>query len=203
MWLFTLGNTILKGTNIVIPFQNIVTSLVALVIPIGLGILIQKRFPSVAARSKLILAPVCIILLISIIVMASFANYYIFFMLTWRMVIGASLSVWAGFAAGFLASLAFRFKMDDVIAIAVETGIQNSGIAFILLSYSLKAPVSDMASVVPVAGSIITPIPLFIIYCYQRCRKRCSKTDNIELKAINSSNKVEDKGEDNNARERK
>ncbi|KAG8200728.1 hypothetical protein JTE90_022337 [Oedothorax gibbosus] len=203
MWLFTLGKTILKGTNIVIPFQNILTSLAALIIPIGLGILIQKRFPRVAARAKLILAPVCIILLISIIVMASVANSYIFFMLTWRMVIGASLSVWAGFAAGFLASFAFRFPMDDIIAIAVETGIQNSGIAFILLSYSLKAPVSDMASVVPVAGSIITPIPLFIIYCVQRCRNKCLRSENFELKSINPNNKVKDKGEDNNGYEAK
>lgn len=201
MWLFTLGKTILKGTNIVIPFQNILTSLASLTIPIGLGILIQKRFPKMAARSKRILAPVCIILLISIIVMASVANSYIFYMLTWRMVVAASLSVWAGFAAGVLVSLAFRFPYEDVVAIAVETGIQNSGIAFILLSYSLKAPVSDMASVVPVAGSIITPIPLFIVFCYQRLRNRCFRSENFELQAINSKNKISDKGHDNLAQD--
>ncbi|GIY42087.1 hypothetical protein CEXT_589681 [Caerostris extrusa] len=190
LWLFTLGKTIVDGTSIVVPFKNILISLASLMIPIGIGLLIQRKFPKVAARSKRLLAPVCIVLLICIIVLASVANSYIFFMLTWRMVIAASLSVWTGFAAGVLVSFAFRLSRADIVAISVETGIQNSGIAFLLLSYSLKPPVSDMASVVPVAASIITPVPLFIIYCYQKCWNRCHKSEDFELKAINSKSKL-------------
>ncbi|GBM36762.1 Solute carrier family 10 member 6 [Araneus ventricosus] len=196
-WLFTLGNTIITGTKIVVPFQNIIASLASLMIPIGIGILIQLRFPKIAARSKRILAPLCIILLICIIVLASIANSYMFYMLTWRMVIAASLSVWTGFAAGILVAVVFRFTRADIIAIAVETGIQNSGIAFVLLSYSLKAPVSDIASVVPVAGSIITPIPLFVIYCYQKIWNRCHRNEDFELQAINAKRKDSDEGETN------
>ncbi|GFY59111.1 hypothetical protein TNIN_218261 [Trichonephila inaurata madagascariensis] len=196
-WLFTLGKTILEGTNIVVPFQNIIISLVSLIIPIGIGVLIQRRFPKVAARSRRILAPVCIILLICIVILASIANSYMFFMLTWRMVIAASLSVWTGFAAGVLVSFIFRMSCPDIVAIAVETGIQNSGIAFVLLSYSLKAPVSDMASVVPVAASIITPIPLFVIYCCQKCKRFCFKGDDLELQEINPKVKAKQEGETN------
>ncbi|XP_055934870.1 ileal sodium/bile acid cotransporter-like [Argiope bruennichi] len=196
-WLFTLGKTIITGTKIVVPFQNIIASLASLMIPIGIGILIQRRFPKVAARSKRILAPVCIILLICIVVLASIANSYMFYLLTWRMAIAASLSVWTGFAAGILVALVFRFSRADIIAIAVETGIQNSGIAFVLLSYSLKPPVSDIASVVPVAGSIITPIPLFVIYCFQKIWNRCHRNEDFELQAITSKRRDSDQGEIN------
>ncbi|XP_035215148.1 ileal sodium/bile acid cotransporter-like [Stegodyphus dumicola] len=204
LWLFTLGKTILEGTNIVIPYSNILISLASLTIPIGLGLLIQRYFPKVASRSKKILAPICIIMIIGIIILASVANSYMFYMLTWQMVIAASLSVWTGFIAGALASMVFRFPTTDMVAVAVETGIQNSGIAFVLLSYTLKPPVSEMASVVPVAGSIITPIPLFVIYCYQRFRNCCFKTDKLELQAINSKKSVDTssvKGFDNLAQQ--
>ncbi|KFM59814.1 Sodium/bile acid cotransporter, partial [Stegodyphus mimosarum] len=204
LWLFTLGKTILEGTNIVIPYSNILISLASLTIPIGLGLLIQRYFPKVASRSKKILAPICIIMIIGIIILASVANSYMFYMLTWQMVIAASLSVWTGFIAGALASMVFRFPTSDMVAVAVETGIQNSGIAFVLLSYTLKPPVSEMASVVPVAASIITPIPLFVIYCYQRFRNCCFKTDKLELQAINAKKSVDTssvKGFDNLAQQ--
>lgn len=184
LWLFTLGHTILKDTDIVIPYSNIMISLISLVIPIGIGLLIQRFLPKVAARSKRILAPVCIILLIGIIVMASVANTYIFYMLSWPMIAAASLSVWTGFIAGILVSWAFRFSFADVVAVSIETGIQNTGIAFVLLSYSLSQPVSDMAAVIPVCGSIITPVPLFVVYCYMKIRNGCFRSNKMELQAL-------------------
>ena len=52
--------------------------------------------------------------------------------------------------------------MLQIIAIAVETGVQNTGIAIVLLLSSLPQPDADLASVVPVCGSIMLFIPLFV-----------------------------------------
>lgn len=186
LWLFTLGQTILKDTNIVVPYRNVMLSLVGLVIPLSIGLLIQRFLPKIAARSKKLLLPICIILIIGIIVLAAVANTYIFFLLSWQIVIAASISVWTGFLAGILVSLACRFPASDVIAVSIETGIQNTGIAFVLLSYSLDNPVSDMAAVVPVAGSMITPIPLFVVFCYMKLRKCWSRTYALESQTLSS-----------------
>ncbi len=45
LWLFTLGQYILneQSTDITIPFTNILGSLVGIIIPVGIGILIQKK----------------------------------------------------------------------------------------------------------------------------------------------------------------
>lgn len=102
-------------------------------------------------------------------------------MLSWKVVIAASLSVWSGFLAGALVSIAFHFPYSDIVTVAIETGIQNVGIAFVLLSYSLAKPVSDMAVVVPVAASMITPIPLFIVFCVKKLNNCCIKSPQIEL----------------------
>ena len=55
--------------------------------------------------------------------------------------------------------------LQKVIAISVETGVQNTGIAIVLLRLSLPQPDADLAAVVPVCGSIMLFIPLFLWYC--------------------------------------
>jgi len=47
-WLFTLGSYILQRERHSHPYQNVVTSLVALTIPVGIGVLLQKFFPRIA-----------------------------------------------------------------------------------------------------------------------------------------------------------
>lgn len=106
--------------------------------------------------------------------------------MTWKIAFAASLSVWTGFLAGILVSVAFRLPKSDIIAIAVETGIQSSGIAFVLLNYSLHKPVSDIAAVVPVTASMITPIPLFTAFCFIKIRNCCFRSESLELQSVKS-----------------
>jgi sodium/bile acid cotransporter 3/5 len=63
----------------------------------------------------------------------------------------------------------FRQPAPDAIAIAVETGIQNTGIAIFLLTFSLDQPMADLTTVVPVSVAIMTPFPLLAIYLIQKC----------------------------------
>lgn len=71
---------------------------------------------------------------------------------------------WLGYMFGFLASKIFKQSYADAIAIAVETGIQNTGIAIFLLTFSLDQPMADLTTVVPVSVAIMTPFPLLALY---------------------------------------
>lgn len=204
LWLFTLGKNIIKGTTINIPFQNIALSLVSMVVPVGIGLLVQRYLPKVAAMGRRILAPVCIIMILIIIILGSIAYYELLLMLTWHIVIASSLNVWLGFLAGCLVSVAFRFPKEDVVSVAVETGIQNTGIAYVLLNYSLDPPDNEIASLVPVAASIITPLPLFIIYCFMKIKEHCCASEDYQLQPLTKSPKFSNekiKGIDNLALE--
>jgi predicted Na+-dependent transporter len=52
---------------------------------------------------------------------------------------------WLGFAFGCLTARALGRNLEDVIAIAVETGVQNTGVSIVILWNTLSHPVGDLA----------------------------------------------------------
>lgn len=84
---------------------------------------------------------------------------------------------WSGYILAFsIAKLCGR-EHPDVLAIAVETGIQNTGIAIGLLKTTLLQPAGDLTVVVPVAVAVMTPFPLLAVYLYQMARRRIQQKE--------------------------
>lgn len=65
----------------------------------------------------------------------------------------------------------FRQNSTDSLTIAIETGIQNTGIAIFLLK-TLPQPQADLTIVIPVAVDIMTMFPLVGLYVYNKCTGR-------------------------------
>lgn len=172
LWLFTLGRNLFAEISTEVPFKNIILSLVSMFIPLAIGLVFQKWLPRVAKFCRRILAPFSICMIIFIMVFGTYANLYMFRLFTWQILVAASANVWLGFLFGTLISKAFDLQLEDIIAVAVETGVQNTGIAIVLIGFSLHQPESDIASVVPVAASIMTPFPLFFAYGFIKIRSR-------------------------------
>lgn len=84
--------------------------------------------------------------------------------MTWQMLVAAAINVWCGMFFGFTLAYLFRKSTADMLTIAIETGVQNTGVAIVVLGLSLQQPDADLASAVPVAASIMTPIPLTIAW---------------------------------------
>ncbi|XP_013785213.1 ileal sodium/bile acid cotransporter-like [Limulus polyphemus] len=189
LWIFTLGKTLFSGTS-KIPFKNIFISLISMVIPLGIGLLIQRYLPKVAKCGRRILVPACVVMIIYIVAFGTYANLYMFKLFTWQTVVSALVNVWFGFFFGALFARLIGRPVEDVIAIAVETGVQNSGISIVLLGFSLEHPDSDLASVVPVAASIVMPIPLMILYVIQKIRLRwCTQEEDADLEHVSKETK--------------
>ena len=51
---------------------------------------------------------------------------------------------WIGFAFGCCLSRLFRRARAVVIAIAIETGVQNTGMAIFILWFTLDQPLGDL-----------------------------------------------------------
>lgn len=188
LWMFTLGRQVYAKTTTAVPVRDILTTLVTMSVCLSVGLAFQRFFPRVAAVSlipdlwcvlwtcfdhvfrqlpqycKKLLAPISVAMIIFIVVFGTYANLYMFRLINARILWSAGLCVWIGFLGGYLVSLALRFPVKDRTAISIETGIQNTGIAIVLLGLSLPPPFNDISTVVPVAASIMTPIPLTIIY---------------------------------------
>lgn len=66
----------------------------------------------------------------------------------------------------------FRQKHEDRLAIAIEAGVQNTGIAIFVLRFALGQPQADLTTVIPVAVAIMTPFPLLMYYMYLKGKDR-------------------------------
>ena len=197
IWLYSLGiHVIYSDIDIKIPFVNIITSLVGLMIPIAIGMIIAKKKPTWAAFILKLVRPITVIFVILVFTVGVYANLYVFKLLTPLTLLSGALVPYCAFIfGGTVAYIASRVsKWEDrrskVLTIAIETGIQNTGISIVLLQTSLPPPDGDIGIVAPIVCSIFTPIPMVIAIVsyeiYKRCFKKKLEADEKEFSAVNT-----------------
>lgn len=86
MWLFALGRMIFERAKLGVPYNKIFTMAFGLLIPLCIGLLIQRYLPRVARILVRILKPVSMILILFIIVFAIITNFYIFQLFSWQVI---------------------------------------------------------------------------------------------------------------------
>merc|ERR1711997_627274 len=186
LWVFLLGEVIIADTAIVIPYKKILTYGIMLVVPLLLGVSIRKCLPKVANVLVKILKPMAFFLIIFILVCGIWSQFFMIKLIDWKIaVVGFSLP-WLGFGFGCMFSKICRQERKDIIAIAIETGIQNTGMAIFMLWFTLDHPLGDLAAVVPVAVATMTPFPLLAALLYYNLRsKYCgpSETEMVDIKS--------------------
>ncbi|XP_046383273.1 probable sodium/metabolite cotransporter BASS6, chloroplastic isoform X2 [Ischnura elegans] len=183
-WLFTLGAMIFNSADLSVPYNKIATFAVALVVPLALGFAMQRKWPKGANfMVKHVLKPLCGFLLVFIVIFAIATNLYIFHLFSWKIILSGMGLPWLGFSFGAIVARIFSLPSTDILAIAIETGVQNTGIAIFMLRFTLGQPLADLTTVIPVSIAIMTPIPLFCLWVYRvatgkiTLRWRCSQEE--------------------------
>jgi sodium/bile acid cotransporter 3/5 len=80
-----------------------------------------------------------------------------------------------GYILGGLIAFVVRLPWERVKTVAIETGMQNTGIAIILMMFAFPPPDGFIAAVAPIASAIMTPLPLFAITIPYLIYRRCNK----------------------------
>ncbi|KAK7065535.1 hypothetical protein SK128_001017 [Halocaridina rubra] len=175
LWMFTLGASLLEeNDDLQIPFTNLAVSLAALTIPISIGILIRIKRPHWAERGKRVLKPFSFFILIFFMVVGTINSYKVVLMMTWQMAAAGLFVMLCGYTLGALMARAMCLSKSQIIAVSIETALQNPGIAFILLKLSLESPYSDLASIPVIATLFMTGPPLiFVFVAYHVAWKYC------------------------------
>ncbi|XP_054728551.1 hepatic sodium/bile acid cotransporter-like [Anastrepha obliqua] len=169
LWIFTLGALIFRDGNFAIPYKSIASISCTLVVPIAVGIMLQQYAPEVTKRISKLLKPISLLLILSITFFGCILNSYMFKLLSLEVLIGSCILPWLGYIIGWLIATGLRQPPKDAITIAIETGIQNIGIAIFMLNFTLPQPQADMTTAVPIANSLATPLPLLLIYFIKLC----------------------------------
>ncbi|KAL5971164.1 Sodium/bile acid cotransporter 5 [Taenia solium] len=160
-----------------VPYGPIVANLLYLFVPVTGGLLIRHFRPTWADRLRRGVQPTSCIFLIYVIGFGTFANFSIFRLMgRYPLIIpiGAALPI-IGYAAGFLMALLFRRSWPVIVAISIETGVQNVGVGMLILISAIPQPEGDLGAIMPIIIAITIPIVLliaFIVRLIVRQRKR-------------------------------
>ncbi|CAL4064562.1 unnamed protein product, partial [Meganyctiphanes norvegica] len=176
IWLYTLGAKLLEDNdNLQVPFGNLVATLIFLTIPITIGIILKWKRPEWAPKAEKLMKPMTFCLIIFFLTVGTYNSYKVFLMMTKEMVICGLLISTSGYLCGALFAMLWCLGRPQIIAISIETAMQNGGVAFILLKISLPTPDSDLAGIPAGAAMFLTGPPIFLLYIfYAAARRFCS-----------------------------
>lgn len=168
IWTTTLGRLIFSANRIAVPYTNIATGALALALPLMVGLLIRRYLPKIACVLAKTLKPIAALFLFIIITFGVYANLFLFSLMDAKVCFASASLVVLGYTFGGVAASLLRQPWQDSLAIAVETGLQNTGIAVFILRLTLDQPDADINTVIPVTVAIMTPVPLFLLWIAQK-----------------------------------
>lgn len=84
LWIFTLGTTIFQRDDLPVPYKRIAAMAIGLLVPLVIGLLIQRYLPRLAKLLVRILKTCSSLLIIFIIIFAIVTNLYLFQLFTWQ-----------------------------------------------------------------------------------------------------------------------
>lgn len=202
LWIYTLGRTYLSDDfKIVIPYTNLLQVIATMIVPLLIGIAIKWKSPKAAVTIIKFLKPFTAFIMIVVMTLSLYSNWFIFQMITGVYVLAGCMLPYIGFVIGGLVAWAFRQPRERVITISLETGMQNIGIAFLLLLVSFPPPIGDIAAVAPMASGMMTPWAPFLVFILLTIYKKCCgkyepvNADEQEKKVTNEGLEMNGKSE--------
>jgi len=126
--------------------------------------------------------PLWLLIVVAIIIGGSLMNIFFFYLVTWRHLLAGAMLGLCGYTLGGGAALIARMSRAEIIAVAIETAIQNGGIAVVVLNLTFPSPYSDMAVLPILAFFFCSAGPfLFLIFLlrktYSNIRTRLTSTN--------------------------
>nr|VZI16027.1 unnamed protein product [Spirometra erinaceieuropaei] len=191
--LFIYGRFSLDVQQIRIPYGQIAGQLLYIAGPLVVGLLVKYYLPKLATKIRRLLRPLAILTTVFLVGFGTYVNLAICALIGQYPLLLATATAlpWIGFLAAGLVAFLLRRSRAEILTIAIETGIQNIGIAVLVLIYSMPQPEGDIGAVMPLAVSIFTPLPLMIALivlsirerrcaCCRRRSKRTSLAQQVE-----------------------
>jgi len=165
LWVYLLGRPMI-GKDIPIPYMNIAMSLVSFTVPLLLGVAFKRKWPKKAlVLSKKVSRPFFFVVLIILPCTATWFNLHFFYLCSWRHLVSGVALGFLGYVLGAVFATLVRQSRAQVIAISLETAIQNAAIGYVVLNLTFESPYSDMG-VIPVLSFLFfsTGPIMFVVY---------------------------------------
>ncbi len=210
-----MGRVFSDRAKISIPFLGLLVNLFATITPCLIGLALGHFFPKFKAFCYKIVKPITFLVLISHLVMVFTSKFYMVKLVRVINWFSGPLIPLLGYVIGGGLALVLRLPLTQCKTVAIETGIQNVGVAFLIVFTNLRSPEADFAALPLVTVSLMTAVPLFLVFfalkLYEKCFGKCSSGDGkgkhaplsvLEMEAIGEydpdANRVADESSDVN-----
>ncbi|XP_071504612.1 ileal sodium/bile acid cotransporter-like [Diadema antillarum] len=130
------------------PFDQIAMQLAIMITPLFVGILIRLKFPDADKKAKKVVKPFVACTFVIVGALNIPFQLHIFYS-PWDVYLSSLMLPLFGALLGGTIAMIAGLKKAQVLAIAFETGIQNAGIAYIILLSAFPRPESTLAARVP------------------------------------------------------
>lgn len=102
-------------------------------IPLVLGMIVNHRFPNLAAKATKILKPISILIFAAFVLIAFLGNYDLFLKFIGVIFLWVLGHNFVALFSGYSIAKIGKLSLADTKTLTIETGIQNSGLALVLI----------------------------------------------------------------------
>ncbi|MFT3928420.1 MAG: hypothetical protein QM778_38180 [Myxococcales bacterium] len=168
LWLFARP---FSSAEVTIPYGEVIKTLVVLLLPVALGMwLRRRRGEAFAQRAERVggLAGICV--LVMLVGASLFRNASLFSTITPSMYAASILLGVGGMLLGDLAARLFRLPTPQRRAVSLETGIQNSPLAFAIIATSFDGALEAEMLRLPLLYALFVLLEASLITLVYRSR---------------------------------
>jgi BASS family bile acid:Na+ symporter len=141
-----------------IPRENIIATLVLLLVPVAIGMVLRKLNANVGAVTEFMGSMLAIFFILFLIVSWIPRNWEFLLTTTWATYFGSIVLGLFGFALGYGFSILLRLHPRNARTVALETGIQNGPLAIAIIAFTFSGTEAQSIMAVPVLYSLFIVI---------------------------------------------
>lgn len=146
--------------SIVVPAQNIIITLILLLVPVAIGMMIRRWNANVGALVELVGSFLGLVFIVLLLVTWVPRNWQFLMDTPAAVFIGAIGLGILGFLFGYLFSTALKLHPRNARTIALETGIQNGPLAIAIVAFTFVGPLQGIQQQVMAVPALYS---LFIV----------------------------------------
>lgn len=161
------------GAPVIIPYLDVIKTLVVLLLPVALGLWLRKRYGErFAVRAEKAGSLAGVVMLVLLVSLSIVRNADLFRTITPSMYAAAILLGVLGMVLGDLAARAAGLPRPQRQAVSFETGIQNSPLAFAIIATSFHGPIQTELLKLPMLYALFVLIEASLVTLFYRSRLR-------------------------------
>ncbi|XP_023234764.1 solute carrier family 10 member 6-like [Centruroides sculpturatus] len=176
-----------KAKNLIIPYGNVALSLLLIIPPVILGMIIKWKAPKVSPYITKWGGATGLFLIIAMLVVYTVYFKHVFDIISWKIIITFATLPITGIIIGYAVAHLCRRPRPVSTAIAIESGIQNVAVAYMIITLSFDISKNILILLFPLLYGLsqcITCSLLCIIFYFLKntCKKFQLQDTNIDDK---------------------